>query len=211
MRISWNLVMENQKRAREAGDDQRIGFTLIEMLVVITIIALLIAVLLPAVKKAKEVARSTICQSNERQICLGVANYATDFDSTVPPTFSNLDPYDHWARLVIPYIPGVEADRSAGTSWSSRAPLKDRTVYHCPSELRHGGPVPREGWTDLQYDQNHRTREDYALNALRAGRVGYGGTPDWRNYGYGGRTNFHTLEVLNRWPDLNDPNRLIPD
>jgi len=60
------------------------GFTLIELLVVIAVIALLMAVILPALGKAKEYAQKIVCRSNVRQQVLGVILYADDNDSSVP-------------------------------------------------------------------------------------------------------------------------------
>lgn len=64
-------------------------FSLIELLVVIAIIGLLISMLMPALKKARDAGYSTQCKSNQRQCGLGLANYANDFDSWIVPANAN--------------------------------------------------------------------------------------------------------------------------
>ena len=69
----------------ESGRARRAGFTLIELLVVIAIIALLLALLTPALGQAKTLARSAVCQGNQRGTVNVLATYASSYDGHLPP------------------------------------------------------------------------------------------------------------------------------
>jgi prepilin-type N-terminal cleavage/methylation domain-containing protein/prepilin-type processing-associated H-X9-DG protein len=97
------------------------GFTLIELLVVIAIIAILAAILFPVFARARENARRASCQSNLKQIGLGIMQYTQDYDETYPLDGSPWDvgqnwqkDFNTWRTFIYPYV-------------------KSEQVFNCPS------------------------------------------------------------------------------
>ena len=102
----------------------RWAFTLIELLVVIAIIAVLAAILVPAVAQALERARGILCVSNLRQIGLGVQQFMPEHEGYFPARqVQPVQPRQTWMESVTPYIP-FENEESTS--------LQENAVFYCP-------------------------------------------------------------------------------
>jgi prepilin-type N-terminal cleavage/methylation domain-containing protein/prepilin-type processing-associated H-X9-DG protein len=119
-----------QTEKRTAGKPARSGFTLIEILVVIAIIALLAAILFPVFARARENARRASCQSNMKQISLGIMQYTQDYDERFPLQGGTGGGCGTAASPTTYY--------GTGLSWAmaSQPYVKSTQIFKCPSDTR---------------------------------------------------------------------------
>jgi prepilin-type N-terminal cleavage/methylation domain-containing protein len=137
----WN----NSRRHRS-----RHAFTLVELLITIGIIALLVALVFPAINRARESAHEVVCQDHLRQLWHGFTQFAADNDGRLPGSYADNvinsnPPHFNWAGDPNKTVP-VPAPRN-GTIFKY---VKDANVYHCPS-IEPGTPSADLGQTVNPY------------------------------------------------------------
>ncbi len=154
---------------------RRVGFTLVELLVVIGIIAVLLGILLPTLNRAREQANATKCLSNVRQLALATMMFAQDHHGYMPTVSDNTwvqaaDPYKtkfvyrndasgavvfDWASSLVPYL---------GTKFSdannfANAPYQQSKAFVCPSDPAQDG-TPSAGYALVANTPNNNPTLD---------------------------------------------------
>lgn len=136
---------------------QNAKFTLIELLVVIAIIAILAALLMPALSRARETAKERTCNFNLRQLQQGLMMYVNDYKDYIPSAImpgwyrnaqgSNI----YWHQLIEPYLGGKQS-KSAVTLKNCPALATPMSIFYTTYGINHdgwisggSGPVEEEG------------------------------------------------------------------
>jgi prepilin-type N-terminal cleavage/methylation domain-containing protein/prepilin-type processing-associated H-X9-DG protein len=130
------------------------GFTLIELLVVIAIIALLLSIVMPALKKAKEAGRRVVCANQLKT--LGIANvmYANQYNSAYVPIFyrTSTNTTDSWVtNKAFRSCLGIDAFKSASTTSDYMTPK----AFLCPSDTISTDPKNSVGTVLTSYGYNY--------------------------------------------------------
>ncbi len=166
----------------------RSAFTLIELLVVISIIALLISILLPALRHARSTAQTAVCMSNVRQLAVAGTAYSADAEGYFPhqyaygprnlyrnalsnPTYSIGSPTpdtDNWIYNIYPY---VNKDKQSFFCPTNEA--KETNPLYAPTELDDYGYVANGVVSSWKFDD---------IRASHSGLVAYVDGPMRGNY-----------------------------
>lgn len=133
-----------------------LAFTLVELIVTISIIAVLAALMLPALNGAMSRARANNCVESLRQIATAMNLYAADNDNRFPASYvltSNAADNNWWYRLS-PYTGG----KNVSMTWADVAQRSMSAPFHCP-EVKNPDPrVPSNPWVSYKMSMQFRLK-----------------------------------------------------
>lgn len=125
-------------------------FTLIELLVVIAIISILITILLPALRKARDLSKTLVCKNNFRSIGQAIPLYANDYDSYLPTSYLYTD---GGVQKVRPWYYQDVIGGYLGPYFSCHSSLLDkieRNIAYCPGYSKSPYPCKYSAFNTVQ-------------------------------------------------------------
>ena len=166
--------MSRHRQLRKPVHNTSRAFTLIELLVVIAIIAILAALLLPALSRAKLKAQAVSCMSNGRQLGLAWLMYADDNSTKLPAAFGSAE--DGWLDGWLNYSGATDNTNLIFLRDGLLGPYaKNVAVYKCPADMSKSGPPTG------QVGQP-RVRSISMNQAFRRHAMEHWSSPPWRIY-----------------------------
>jgi prepilin-type N-terminal cleavage/methylation domain-containing protein/prepilin-type processing-associated H-X9-DG protein len=159
----------------------RHGFTLVEMLVVITIIGILIGMVMPSVQSAREAARRMQCGNNLRQLGLALYSYHSQYRSFPPammfPSGQNAGTSSrfqkNWVIAILPYLDQTQLYRSFNLTKPISDPVNREprgtslTVMLCPTDIGrdnlYGTDADGDNWARGNYGANSSLSYDWTV------------------------------------------------
>jgi prepilin-type N-terminal cleavage/methylation domain-containing protein/prepilin-type processing-associated H-X9-DG protein len=184
----------------------RQAFTLVELLVVITIIGILMSLLLPAVQSARESARRLQCANNIKQLGLALQTYHTamgkfppssvwkagaNFDASRVDNTNDFDLYENWVIIILPQLENqnlrnqfdltVAINETNNNAKNQAARATQLSVMLCPSDSYNQKPFMGSGSSHTNQLGDNWARGNYAANAA-LGYMSYnihGGSPSY--------------------------------
>lgn len=160
----------------------RKAFTLIELLVVVAIIALLIAILLPALGKVKETTRRTVCATNLKGLGTSTAIYASAWGDLLPSTTGGAN--WPWDMPVAQDLSTGTADLLLQTSVTNNATMRPESIrrwFYCPSnptqntQLNGGNGQGNDLW-DYEVPNGHNSASPAYFRVIGYDWMGQRGT-----------------------------------
>ena len=157
------MRFQPSQRLRQQRKSRLRGFSLVELLVVIGIIALLLSILLPSISRARADAALVKCAAHLKDICTALANYAADNHQRYPPNVGQPAPGRFWtdADRIGQYLPNVSPVVGWGTGLGVGG-----GVMACPSDEASMRSYAMNVWASSDVDTTVRKNDIPALGEL---------------------------------------------